>query len=129
MITISKKVEYCLWLINFLTKKQKRVSLKTISISLGLPYRFLAQLAANLKQGGVLNSKEGKDGGYCLTEEWRDKNLYDLMMVLGENKHLVECLGDGACNRKDTCKVKNIWQNLENDMVNSLKKIKINQIE
>lgn len=130
MITISKRVEYSIELMSFLTKTgPKAVSLMEISKKTGLPYRFLGQVAIDLRKGGIVEGREGKMGGYVLTKGWKDKNLYDLLTALGENKGMVKCLGTpGGCSRQDGCKMRNIWQKLEENFLNDLKEIKLNEI-
>ena len=50
MITISKKVEYSIELLSFLIKTgDKAVSLMEVSKKTGLPYRFLGQVAIDLR--------------------------------------------------------------------------------
>lgn len=130
MITISKRVEYAIELMTFLTKTGgKVVSLMEISKKTNLPYRFLGQVAIDLRKGGIVEGREGKMGGYLLVSGWKDKTLYDLLTALGENKGMVKCLGNpGGCSREDGCKMRNIWQKLEADFLNDLRKIKLNEI-
>lgn len=129
MINISKKVEYSINLITYLSKHEdKIISLKDASKKLYLPYRFLAQLASALKQGGLLESKEGKTGGYNLEKGWKTKNMYDLLKALGEDNHLVRCLGDEKCGREKGCSAKVIWQKLETGFVGELRNIKLAEL-
>lgn len=108
---------------------EKPVSLKLISRMLGIPYRFLCQLAVEMKNGGILVSKEGRGGGYELVSNWAEIVLYDLMVILGENRNLVECLGTGGkCGQSHGCKQRKIWQELENKITSELKKIKLKDL-
>jgi len=129
MITISKKVEYSVVLISFLShSKGKNVSLAEAAKKLHLPYRFLGQLATNLKAGGIIESREGKSGGYQLVMNWDKKSLYDLLEVLGENKAMVTCLGDKGCVRAEDCRLKRIWEKIEKSWYLELKKVKLREI-
>jgi len=130
MITISKKVEYSIDLLSFLIKAgDKAVSLMEVSKKTGLPYRFLGQVAIDLRKGGIVEGREGKMGGYVLVNGWKDKTLYDLLTALGENKGMVKCLGSGVkCIREKGCKMRNVWQKLELNFLQDLKKIKLNEI-
>jgi len=42
------------------------------------------QLAMALKKAGIIESKEGKSGGYNLAAGWEQKSLYDVMEALGK---------------------------------------------
>lgn len=130
MITISKKVEYSIELMSFLIKTgDTAVSLMEVSKKTGLPYRFLGQVAIDLRKGGIIEGREGKMGGYVLMKGWKNKTLFDLLTSLGENKGMVKCLVKGVvCSRQDGCKMRNIWQKLEENFLNDLKKIKLNEI-
>jgi Rrf2 family protein len=130
MITISKKVEYSIILISYLAKREgETVSLMDVSKKLLLPYRFLGQLAAALKEANIVESKEGKNGGYCLNKNWKKKSLYDLLDALGENKHMVRCLETGhICAREANCQLRGVWDKMEKSFIKELKLIKLSEI-
>lgn len=129
MIAVSKKVEYSIVFLSFLSKnKDKNISLTEAAKKLFLPYRFLGQLATNLKLGGIIDAQEGKSGGYQLVEGWESKSLYDLLEVLGENKAIVTCLGDKGCVRAEGCGLKKIWEKVEKSWYLELKKVKLSDI-
>jgi Rrf2 family protein len=107
-------------------KKGETVSLSDVAKKLTLPYRFLGQLAGALKAGGLIDSREGKMGGYSLNRSWERKSLYDLLEVLGENKHMVKCLaGDVVCAREADCRLRGVWSKIEKSFSKELKLIKL----
>lgn len=130
MITISKKVEYSILLISCLSqKKGETVSLSDVSKKMQLPYRFLGKLAASLKEAGIVESKEGKSGGYCLKEGWNKRSLYELFEALGENKHMVKCLGrEVKCAREESCRLRKVWKKVEDSLVSELKLINLSEL-
>jgi len=130
MISVSKKVEYGLAFVLYLSRKTGEiVSLRQTAEELDLPYRFLSQVATELGKAGIVESKEGKSGGYRLTDEWRERNIYDLLVALGENKRLVRCLAyDGECGREDKCKIKGVWVRAEKAFIDELKRSKLGEI-
>ncbi|MBP9818023.1 Rrf2 family transcriptional regulator [Candidatus Shapirobacteria bacterium] len=130
MITIPKKVEYSIVFISYLAKnKGKSLSLSEASKKLYLPYRFLGQLAKALREAKIVESKEGKLGGYSLNPNWSKKTLYDLVEALGENKRMVKCLDSRvACVREANCELRGIWNKVETSFINELKKIKLAEI-
>ncbi len=94
-----------------------------------LPYRFLGQLATALKEAGIVESKEGKSGGYSLKKDWRKKSMYDLLEALDENKHLVKCLeGGSGCILEPACGLRRIWDKVEKSFTKELKLIKLTEI-
>lgn len=130
MITIPKKVEYSIELIGFLSKNPDKLqSLNTVAEATGLPYRFMGQLAKLLKDGLIIESREGKTGGYLLLEGWKDKTLFDLITILGEDKHMVRCLGNGQiCGKQHNCRMRPVWSKIENKLIDELKSIKLGEI-
>lgn len=129
MITIPKSVEYSVIFISYLSKnKDNLVSLKEVSQKLNLPYSFISKLAPSLATAGIVESQEGKNGGYKLKSNWKSKNFYDLLVALGENKAMVSCLGGKICAHAKGCSIRNIWQTVEFSWQQELKKIKLSQI-
>ena len=130
MITIPKKVEYSILFISFLAKNNgETVSLAEVAKKLNLPYRFLGQLASALKTAEIITSKEGKSGGYSLSNGWKDRTLYDLLDALGENKHMVKCLSPNEkCAREAKCEIRKIWDKIETSFVKELRNIKLAEI-
>lgn len=130
MISVSKKVEYGLAFVLYLSRRTGEIiPLRQAAVQLSLPYRFLSQVATELGKAGVVESKEGKRGGYCLVGGWREKSIYDLLVGLGENKRLVRCLAyDGECGREDKCKIKKVWVRAEKAFIDELKNSKLGEI-
>lgn len=133
MVMISKKIEYGLLVLSYLFKRSRReddlVSLKLVSKDLDLPYRYLCKLAAEMKNGGFLESKEGRVGGYKVVDLERF-SLYDLFCSLEEERNLVECLcKDGKCKMMGICgKSKIVWRKLWNKFLDEMKKIKLTEM-
>jgi len=130
MMTVSKRTEYGLAFLLFLSKdREELVSLRQMAKSLVLPYRFLGQIATSLSQAGMVESKEGKNGGYRLSENWGEKSVFDLIVALGEDKRLVTCLEDGVeCERAEGCKIKRVWQRAEKALQDELKRTKLKNL-
>lgn len=129
MITIPKSVEYSVILISHLSKNQNKfIALKDVSKILHLPYSYLSRLATSLTSGNIIESQEGKSGGYRVKDGWQEKNFYDLLVALGENKAMVSCLGGKTCTHSRGCSIKNIWQQIETGWQQELKEIKLSQL-
>ena len=118
-------------LVMFLAKNgnNEKVSLLTVSKELDLPYRFLSQMASEMKKSHLLVSKEGRNGGYSLASAWKKFSLYDLIVILGEDRNMVECLcRTGRCKMSSSCKLKSIWQKLETGFIDQLRQIKLDDL-
>jgi len=130
MISVSKKVEYGLAFILYLSRKTGEIiPLRQAAVQLSLPYRFLSQVVVDLGKAGIVESKEGKKGGYWLSDRWEERSIYDLLVALGENRRLVRCLAyDGECDREDKCKIKKVWVRAEKAFIDELKNSKLREI-
>ena len=114
MFTFTKKADYGLAFLTVLSKKGKggRVDLKEIS-SLGMPRAFVAKIASSLVEAGIINSKEGKRGGYSLNYEPREIMVKEaLEAVEGE----VEVAACGACPASDECGQRGFMDRLTGDI-------------
>jgi Rrf2 family nitric oxide-sensitive transcriptional repressor len=130
MISIPKKVEYSVMVVAYLAKKQGEVvALSEVARRTLLPHKFIGQMATLLKQGGILDSKEGNSGGYFLAKGWEGKNLYNLFEILGEDKKLVTCLGDDkSCSMLKTCGLRKFWEKIDNVQKKEFRRIKLKEI-
>ena len=70
LMNISKKAEYAIRSVIAIAKhtKNKPVQISEISEKESIPIKFLEQILLSLKNGGILNSKRGANGGYLLAQ-------------------------------------------------------------
>jgi Rrf2 family protein len=111
MLNRSKKADYGLELMLFLANKKtgKPVSLKTIAKKKKMPYSFLAQVARDLVNFGLIASKEGAGGGYYLAQAPDQISLTDISEALTENQE-DNC---DKCEREGICQPRVIWEEVE----------------
>jgi Rrf2 family protein len=102
MFELTKKADYGLMLLATLAEKGRggRVSLTELS-QLGLPRSFVAKIAGELVEAGIINSKEGKGGGYSLNYEPEEIMLKEALEVIEGKIEPVDCdncgASDGCC--------------------------------
>ena len=104
LFKLTKKADYALALLALLTKKSKgeRVSLADMETA-GMPRAFMAQIAKDLGDGKVLESKEGKGGGYSLLKKPGEITVKEALEVVEGEVLPVDCNDCGAskkCNQK-----------------------------
>ncbi|NTU72866.1 Rrf2 family transcriptional regulator [Candidatus Roizmanbacteria bacterium] len=102
MLTLSNKTDYSLILLGFLAEADGYVSMHQLIEQTKLPRRFLARIASELVSHGILESKEGKTGGYKLKKQLSETRLVDVIEVFENNTSLLRC------NKKDNCQYKHI---------------------
>lgn len=127
MLNITKQSDYGLILISFIYKKNGLVKLSELIKETKLPQRFLARIAAELVKNGLLISKEGKSGGYLITQKIKSISLYDYLIIFENNVIVSSCVDQNfdckfekICNHKDFIK-----KRLNVVLTKELKKIKL----
>ncbi len=80
---ISKKCEYALRFLIFLTiSKEKIITLKKISSTIEIPFKFLTLIVIDLKKNNFVESIKGPGGGYHLSDEALDYTLCKIIEVI-----------------------------------------------
>jgi len=116
MLEISKKTDYGLELARILAENYDKgpVSLKQLAKKENLPYRFLGQVVIPLKEAGIIEAKEGTNGGYFLKRKPKDISLADLIKALEGSVNLCDCVD---CQRTVGCRSKNFWKEIEKNFI------------
>lgn len=84
---ISNKSHYALKAVLELAKCENRgpISISHISSKQEIPARFLEAILRELKQGGIVNSVRGKDGGYMLTKSPANISITEVLSLFSKN--------------------------------------------
>ncbi|MGI5827715.1 MAG: RrF2 family transcriptional regulator [Patescibacteria group bacterium] len=127
MLQISLKSEYGLLFLLALHRvgDKKHLSLSAVSRHNHLPYRFLSQIATDLKKAGLVDSKEGSRGGYFLIKDLKTVSLADVIRILDGEMGLIHCQREGQCAREKTCRIKGVWQKVQNEIDGVLSKYSV----
>lgn len=105
MFTLTKKADYGMAMLSILAQKGRagRVSLKDLS-DLGMPRAFMGKIAGSLVEAGILNSKEGKGGGFSLNYDPKEIQIKEALEAIEGEVEPVCCGGcpvDGGCGQQD----------------------------
>lgn len=132
MLKISKKTDYGLIFLSYLSKQPDNTftSLRTVSDETHVPYKFLSQIAIDLKHADIIDSKEGFGGGYSLKKPSDQITIYEILSTLEGPVAITGCQRGKDCNCQDSCIHKNtmvglnqvIIQNLEDQTLADLAK-------
>ncbi len=81
--------------------------------------RYLEQIFQNLKKAGILTSKRGPKGGYCLAKKPEEISVKDVLLATEGASLFVDCIvtNDGRKKRKSDCALNGccVTQTLWND--------------
>lgn len=108
MFGLTKKTDYGLELMIALAKNfsQGPVSLREIAKEKKLPYKFLSQVAGELRGWGLIEAKEGKGGGYFLTRPPSKISVAEVVEALEGPVEVGACFG---CPKASICSQKDVW--------------------
>ncbi|MGD9497639.1 MAG: Rrf2 family transcriptional regulator [Armatimonadota bacterium] len=77
-----------------------------------IPPRFLENILAQLRQGGFIASKRGKEGGYMLAEAGREATVGQVIRFIEGPLAPVHCMVDAGgrhCKLAGDCPFRPLW--------------------
>lgn len=112
---LSCKIEYALLALIELTscyEQQEPLQIKYIASLQKIPDRYLEQLLATLRRGGLLVSHRGAKGGYMLAKEpWKIKLIDVINCLQGTEAQSVK--KDMVVPTVESSVIQEVWQELE----------------
>jgi len=95
----------------------------SISESVGVNYHFFGQIVSQLKKTGLLNSAQGRNGGYQLSRPGHEISLYDVFVCIEGELRISRCLGNNKrCEYGEVkkCGMHDTFRNLQDIVVREL---------
>lgn len=89
--------------------------IKDISRRQDISRRYLEQIFQNFKKAGILKSKRGPQGGYCLARKPDQITVREILEAAEGDTLLVECAGTkkkkkGECVLDGSCVTQEVWR-------------------
>lgn len=130
MIYLKKETEYALIMLSYLVDRDKLVSISEVVEATGMPRRFLARVAARLVKEEILDSIEGRGGGYSMTAKFDKISLYDLLKIFQPENLKFDCkASERGCDFSRICRHKKFFTGkLTKSLRKQYKKIKLKEI-
>lgn len=131
MLNITKQSDYAMLFVTYLNgKKDRYVPLSELIKETKMPQRFLARIAAELVKKQIVVSREGKVGGYKLTDKTFDTSLYDFLSIFEGDPSFVNCSKPNyRCPWDYICVHKSFLRHSLHDLISQeLKKHKLRDI-
>lgn len=116
MFKISTKGDYGLLLIASLAEKassrKQFISLKEIAEEKKLSLKYISKIISLLKRAGLVESREGRDGGYRLKKPPEKITIMQILEALEGPLIPVRCCANkkNKCGSESFCNVKHTWQ-------------------
>jgi Rrf2 family cysteine metabolism transcriptional repressor len=113
VVILSQKCQYALRAIYEITLRESDWPIKSgdIAEAQAIPPRFLENILAQLKAGGFIDSKRGKEGGYMLTNAERQITVGEIIRYIQGPLVPVHCMMDTAhCELQGNCPFHHMWE-------------------
>ncbi|MGC9319475.1 MAG: RrF2 family transcriptional regulator [Armatimonadota bacterium] len=111
---VSHKCQYALRAMYEITRREDDWPVKSAEIAeaQAIPPRFLENILAQLKQGGFVDSKRGKDGGYMLADPERQTTVGEIIRFIEGPLVPVHCMTEGpaVCRLHGDCPFQEMWR-------------------
>ena len=106
------------------------LQLKIIASNQDISLKYLEQLMATLKSGGLVRSLRGSKGGYILAKAANQIKLSDVFSALeGPSAISVECLDDnGYCLRAADCVTRQVWVQVQEAVMGVLESLTLQDL-
>ncbi len=130
MLKISKKVEYALIALKFISckKENELTSAREICEKFDTPFDTTAKVMQLMNNHGVLNSIQGVKGGYALSKDLSKISYIQLTKIIEGKSSLLGCEGKANCSRKKSCNIMGPIQELNNKLTKYLDKISLEEL-
>ncbi|MBN1795455.1 MAG: Rrf2 family transcriptional regulator [Sedimentisphaerales bacterium] len=98
------------------------LQIKLIGKNQGISVKYLEQIIAMLKNGGIVRSLRGARGGYVLAREPEKIGLDEIVLALEGSISTVECVeNESLCARAADCVARQVWTKVQDAMIDVLK--------
>ncbi|OGG04009.1 hypothetical protein A2W14_00745 [Candidatus Gottesmanbacteria bacterium RBG_16_37_8] len=127
---VSKKEDFAILLMTVLARNfsDKYIPLSFVSKETNLSPLFLKHIALELKNKGLIISREGINGGYRLSRN--PGNITAAHILAAVNKVIVKTACDSKTCRieKDSCICLSFWNGFNRQMLATLQNVKLSDI-
>lgn len=95
------------------------INVRTVAQAEKLPAKYLEQLLAKLRRGGLVRSSRGARGGITLARDPKTISVRQVVSLLEGSLLPVDCLKDGA-GHEETCVAHPLWSALHDNVLSTL---------
>lgn len=115
---LSRKTKYAINALVFLARENKMrqpIQISKISESENIPRKFLEAILLDLKNAGILQSRQGKFGGYYLQKDPSEINMATVMRLFDGPIAMLPCLASNnyeqceECIDEATCGIRDVF--------------------
>lgn len=111
IMRFHKTTEYAIRVMVHLAENlDQRLSTRTISDSLDIPYKYLGRLMSKLANAGLVDVKKGSTGGYRIINKLDSIYLFQIAELVEGLEDYERCiLGFPECSDENSCSLHDHW--------------------
>jgi Rrf2 family protein len=116
MVRLSKKIEYALLALQFMSENPRICSVKEMADQFNVSFELLAKVLSQLSKKGIVLSHQGVNGGFMIARSPSEISINDVMVAInGKRTHIVECQDSEqhACYAEQNCTIRTPLQKLQ----------------
>ncbi len=127
---LNKTTKYAIRIMSFMAADETKIyTANDIYEKLKIPFRYLRKQMTLLSKNGLIESIQGKNGGYKLSGDSNKISLFDIVSVTEKSAFNNECFfDDEKCNLKDVCVMHDKWMVIRNTISDVFKKTSLADI-
>lgn len=122
-MVLSQRSQYAVRAVLELARRQRDgapVKAGAIAAAQLIPARFLENILAQLRQGGIVESSRGKEGGYMLRRPARQVSVGDVVRLLEGRLPIIDCreaTAERGCSLQPGCVLLPVWEEAHEAMM------------
>ena len=131
MNRLNRNVEYALIALNYMEgcNPGQLFSVKQLAEHMNAPFDSLSRVMQKLVKQKLIQSEQGKSGGYRLACDFSETSLYDLIKTIQGPVEIVKCLGTSDdCVMESNCDLKSPVTFLNSKLIEFYKTISIQEL-
>lgn len=125
---MTKSADFALRIVIYLAQNPEGSTMPKLAASLGIPYNNLSKLVQQMSRGGVIQTRQGKNGGIALVHS-ESLSIRHVVDLIDGPTRLSECLHNpDYCSQTEACKLKTVLHRIQHDIDSILESYKISQL-
>lgn len=123
---LSVKVDYACRVLAQMAKyhgTDELAHIEQLAEAESVPANYLVQILSELRNGGLITSRRGKQGGYALARSPEEITLYDIVKLIEGDVLELNAAGEGHSGRR----VDQIWRDVRSVLEEKCRSVTLDQ--
>ena len=114
---LTTSTDFAMRILIYLAQQDKLLTMPVLAEKLSIPYNNLTKLIQHMAKANIIHTKKGKNGGIRLLKDAKEVTLRNIVDLIDGPTTLSECQKTEAlCALSSNCKLKSVFQDLQNNI-------------